>query len=351
MTTSPISTLTLQNGLRHSTNKVQAELDKAKREVTTGTHDDYGTALGAEMSRVVDLTSELDRIKNNKDTNSIINQRLESSQVALGQVSTQAQSILSSLIALSGNVDANSINTATTTIKSAFQDITSKANTTVNGEFLFSGINTDVKPMDDYFAAGSPAKAAFDTALNTFLAAQAPPLASVSGMSGAQMTDFIDNTLTPMFTGTDYTTNWSSATDQNMTNRVVSNQIIETSTNTNSSGFRQLALGMVISVELLGQNLSSDARAAAAAAATNAIGVGKTGIDQQRTTLGLAQQKVSDANTFLDAQRTILEKYLSNLESVDPYEASTLVELLKTQLQASYTLTAHLQSLSLVNFL
>ena len=39
-------------------------------------------------------------------------------------------------------------------------------NTSFNGEFLFSGINTDVKPVADYNdPAVSAAKTTFDTAL------------------------------------------------------------------------------------------------------------------------------------------------------------------------------------------
>ncbi len=349
MTTQTISNISMRSAMRFSANNAQAELEKAKREVTTGIHDDLGTELGARMSHMVNLSNELDRIKNNKDTNSIVIQRLDSSQTAMDSIGTSAQTILNSLVSLSGNADAKSIKTMTDSIKDAYQAITAAANTSVNGEFLFAGINTDVKPLDDYFAAGSPAKTSFDTLLNGYLTANT--IASVSAMTATQMTDFINNTLTPSFMGTDWTTNWSSATDKNLTGRVTNNQIIETSTNTNSSGFRQMALAMVISTELLSKTLATDVRQAASTAAISAIGLGRTGIDAQRTQLGLSQSRVSEANDFLDAQRNILEKYLSSMQSIDPYEASSRVEELKTLLQTAYSLTAHLQNLSLVNFL
>lgn len=351
MTTMRVSTMSLQSALRYTVMDGQADVNKARREVTTGTYDDYGVSLGAHMTRTVDLTSELDRLQNLKDTNSIVTQRLEASQEALSQISKNSQTILNSLVSLSGNIDATSIKTTTDTIKSAFNAITSAANISLNGEYLFSGINTDVKPLTDYSDPASPAKVAYDAALNGFLAAQVPPLATPEAMNAAQMDDFITNTLTPMFTGANWTTDWSSATDQNQTTRINRSQIIETSTNTNSDGMRQVALAMVISTELLSRGLKGDVRQIAAKAATNAIGLGIAGIDLQRGQLGLSQARVKEADASLDAQRTIIETHISDLVSVDPYEASTRVKNLETMLQAAYSLTSKLQNLSLVNFL
>lgn len=351
MTTMKISSLSLQNSLRYMAMQTQSDLNQARREVTTGTFDDYGLSLGAHITRSVDLTGELARLENLKDTNSIVTQRLEASQESLNQVAKNAQTILNSLVSLSGNVDSQSIKTTTETIRSSFSAVTSAANMSLNGEYLFSGINSDVKPLTDYNDPASPAKVAYDAAINTFLAAQVPALASVDQMSAAQMTDFIDNTLTPMFTGVDWTTNWSSATDQNMTTRVNRNEIIETSSNTNSSGMRQIALAMVISTELLSKNLSTAARQVASKSAINAIGQGIAGIDLQRGQLGLSQARVKEADANLNAQRTIIETHISDLVSVDPYEASTRVKNLETLLQTAYSLTSRLHQLSLVNFL
>lgn len=351
MTTTKISSLTLQNSLRSMVNTTQADLNRARREVTTGTFDDYGLSLGAHMTRSVDLSGELNRLDNLKSTNSIVNQRLQASQESLSQVAKNAQTILNSLVSLSGNVDKQSISTTTETIRSSFNAITSAANMSLNGEYLFAGINSDVKPLTDYSDPTSPAKTAYTNALNTFLAAQVPVLTDITQMSAAQMTNFIDNTLTPMFTGTDWTTNWSSATDQNMTTRVNRNEIIETSTNTNSDGMRQIALSMVISTEILSKNLATDVRQVASKAAINAAGQGIAGIDLQRGKLGLSQARVKEADANLDAQRTIIETHLSDLVSVDPYEASSRVKNLETMLEAAYSLTSRLHQLSLVNFL
>ena len=70
-----------------------------------------------------------------------------------------------------------------------------------------------------------------------------------------------------------------------------------------------------------------------------------------QATLGSAQQSVTDANTNMSAQMTILQTQINNLDSVNLYQTSTLVSSLTTQIQTAYSLTAALQKLSLVNYL
>lgn len=352
MKTSTISSMSIQNALRYTVRQSQNELIKAQQEATTGQYQDIGVALGAKTTRSIDLNGELLRIQNLKSTNSIVTQRLSASQEALSTIAQSGQTILNSLVALAQNTDASSVKTTSDTVKAAFQSITSAANTSLNGEYLFSGINTDVKPLDDFYAtSGSASKTAVANAMTTFLAAQAPPLSSASDMSKAQMDDFITNTLTPMFTGAAWNSTWSSATDQNMTTRVNRNEVIDTSTNTNSDGMRNMALAAVMTTELLGLGLANDVRQLVAQKATAAVGLAITGVNAQRTALGLSESRVTNANTSLDAQKDIIENHLSDLTGVDAYEASTRVANLKALVEAAYSMTARLQQMSLVNFL
>ncbi|MEN9894165.1 MAG: hypothetical protein RIR97_17, partial [Pseudomonadota bacterium] len=57
------------------------------------------------------------------------------------------------------------------------------------------------------------------------------------------------------------------------------------------------------------------------------------------------------SNESLTAQINIVKTNLNDLQGVDPYEASTRVNTLLQQVETSYTLTAKIQKLSLVNFL
>ena len=50
-------------------------------------------------------------------------------------------------------------------------------------------------------------------------------------------------------------------------------------------------------------------------------------------------------------QIDIIATHIGALEAVDPYEASTRVSTLMTQIETSYALTARIQRLSLLNYL
>ena len=59
-----------------------------------------------------------------------------------------------------------------------------------------------------------------------------------------------------------------------------------------------------------------------------------------------------DANDRMSAQKDVIDDADRNaLESVDPYEASTRVNTLLTQIETSYALTARIQQLSLLDYL
>jgi flagellar hook-associated protein 3 FlgL len=349
MKTSTVSNIAITNTLRMTMQNAQKQLMVANAEATSGQYADVGLILGSGTARSLDLGSDVSRIDSLMDTNAIATQRLESSQSALDSMANAAQSINEALIALSGSDDAASIAVANQTVSNALATFTNAANTSVNGEYLFAGINTDVQPLDDYATPDSTAKAAFDQLLGDYMTANG--IATKADFTAEQMATFIDGTLTPAFTGDDWKTNWSDASDTNITSRISKSEVVATSTNANSDGMRYFALASVMSMELMTPEFSSAARSVASDKAVSAIGQAISGIDGQRSQLGLSESRVSKANDALDAQKNIIENYLTDLKGVDVTEAATRVQNLKTLLETSYTLTSQIQGLSLLNYL
>jgi len=360
MKTSFVSNLAVQNAMRLTIQQSQSEVVKLQAEVTTGRHADVGVALGGSTSRSLDLQREMARMQTLTSTNAVVTQRLAASQGALTSVADAAQSINKVMIGLSGSDSADQLAIAKTEVTNALSIFNSAINTSFNGEFLFSGINTDVKPMIDYNSAeGAAAKAAYNTALTTFMGAQVPPLTAMNQFSKAQMEDFITNTLEPMYVDTDpaagdqsrWQTDWSSASDQTMTSRISTTEVVPSSTTANSDGMRKFALASVIASELLGADVSSEVRSTISGSVTSYIGEAISGIDAQRSDLGISEARVKKANTSLAAQIKLVTTHISDLEGVDTYAASTRMNTLLTQIETSYTLTSRLQQLSLINYL
>ncbi|MFS8114781.1 flagellar hook-associated family protein [Rhizobium jaguaris] len=350
-----ISSTAIQNAMRQTIRQAQNEMTDSSTEATTGVYADIGVALGGNTALSVNLTREVTRIDSLISSNSIADQRMSSSQTALGDMTSQAQKLMDQLVALRGNTDGSSLSLTQQTASATLSSFVSDANTMVNGEYLFAGTNTDVQPMTDNTAS---ATTAIQAALTTYMAAQTPPVTSADQLTGDQMKDFITTQVEPMFTSDsasapDNWASWSAASGQNMSSRISNSEVIDSSTNANEPGMRYLALATTVVNSLMDSslNLSQDALNAVNDQATSYTRQAIDGINNQSSQLGLSQSRLSDANTSLNAQKDIINTNISDLTGVDPYAASTKVNSLQTQLETAYTIVSKIQQLSLVNYL
>ncbi len=351
MKASFVSNMSLQNAMRITVASAQKEMLKVQEESVTGRHADVGAELGAKTARTLNLHRDLQRMESLKSTNALTTQRLAASQEALGQMSTAANDAMGVLIALSGITSADQLQLAQKNIGDALSIFTAAANTSFSGEYLFAGINSDVMPFNDYEQTSpvSDAKTAFDAAFLAHFGFDQTD-AAVSTIDPADMQSFID-TLETDFMGVNWENNWSNASSENMNSRISASETVQSSTNTNVDGMRNMALGLVIGKELLALNISEASRKVVSDAAIDYMGRAVSGIDGERSKLGISESRVSQANTSLDAQITILSTSIKDMEGIDTYEAATRVTTLESQLSLAYTLTSRIQNLSLLNYL
>ncbi|MBW6420745.1 flagellar hook-associated family protein [Rhizobium sp. XQZ8] len=368
MKTSFISTLSVQTTMRNSIAGVQREMVKANQEAVTQKHADLGVTLGASTARALDLSRDITRIESLHSTAALATQRLDSAELAMDNMNKVGLDIQSAMLTLGTSSDATNLATARSAMKDALESFTQFANTSVQGEYIFAGINSDVKPLQDYFAPGSPAKAAFDTELNYYVVT-VKGYASKDQMTAGDMGQFLDdlekkfNGTTPLtapphpaaMAGKDlWTSYFSSASDENMKSRIGPTEVIDSSTNSNSQGMRNFAFASIVSYELLQPTAKQEARDIVAERTRTAISKAMNGVDsinQQRTNVGIASERVSKAEERLEAQKDILTKSLGSMENVDPEEAATRLNTMKTLLETAYTVTAKIQQLSLANYL
>ncbi|MGX8012224.1 flagellar hook-associated family protein [Mesorhizobium sp. ORM8.1] len=343
-----VSSAAISNALRYQQAKMQADLINATKESQTGKVADVGLALGNRTTQAVTFQRDLDRLNGIVDSNALVAARLTSTQDSLSQLSTTAQKFLSALTTgVSGDSSTNILQTAGST---ALQQMTGILNTSVNGEYLFAGTNTDVKPMDDFSAAGSPAKAAFDTAFTGYFGfAQTDPAAA--NITAAQMDDFITTTVEPQFLGAGWQANWSSATDEQITSRISLNETTQTSVSANEQGIRKLAMAAAMVSTLATGNISQAAQSTLIDRAQKMVGEAIGGLTQVQSETGLAQQRVTDASDRMKTQVDLFEKHILDLEGVDPAEAATRVADLTQHIETSFALTARIQQLSLLKYL
>lgn len=365
MKTSFISNLAVQNAMRLSVQRGQTEVVKLQQEVTTGTYADPGVALGSSASRVVSLKDELDRLNNIKDTNALVTQRLSTSQLAVESMRKAAEEMNTTLVGAMGVDDASRLANTKTAIDSTLNAFFVAANSQSNGEYLLSGVNSDARALTPY-AENTAAKTTFDNALQSFMAENnadqtKTPLAEMKDFTKEQMKDFIDTKIVPLYLGeTDadgkivndqWRVDWSSASSDNIKSRISGAEVVSSTTNANEAGVRKMVLASVLATEMLGADLGSDVRSVVNEAAQNYTQQAISGMISMGSDLGTSEGRVKKASTLLDSQTKLLTTHIGDLEGVDPYEASTRMKALMTQIETSYTLTSRMQQLSLINFL
>lgn len=349
MKTTFISTSAISAATRLSLMKVQAELAEAQKEMTTGRLADVGKGLGFKTGQTISLRQEHTRLTTIIETNSVVSTRLEISQASL-------QNIVDNAEAFAGQLLASSIDGANASVlqgegQSGLDAFIGTTNTSFNGGYVFAGVNSDAKPLTEYFE--SPTPASRQGVANAFLTAfgitQSDP--AVANITAPDMQNFLDTTFADLFDDPSWSTDWSSASSQDVRNRISTNELIETSVNTNEAAFKKLAMAYTMVADLGAQGLNEDAFQVIVDKAIELTSSAIQDFSELQSHLGVAQQRVSDANDRMSIQIDILTTQVNSLEAVDPNEAATRVSSLLTQIESSYALTARIMGLSILNYL
>jgi flagellar hook-associated protein 3 FlgL len=349
MKTTSISTQAISDATRLARMKLQLKLADLQKEATTGRLSDVGQSLGYMTGRTVSLRQELERLNTFTDTNSLATSRLQVSQTTLESVASGAQTFINSLIVARSSRTGAGV--AVTGAIAKLASLTDAMNSSAGGGFIFAGINTDVKPLTNYFDTPAPAnrQAVAAEFLSTFGIAQSAP--GVELISAVDMQSFLDTNYATLFDASAWTTTWSAASDQNITSRISTNELIETSTNANEPAVRALASAYAMVADLGVADLNSGAYEAVLDTAIGLAGKAIGELTEVRARLGSAEERIGSANDRMSLQIDIMTNHINLLEGVDPYEASTRVNSLLTQIETAYALTARIQRLSLVNYL
>lgn len=344
-----ISTYALHHSLQSRTQSVQQQLNVANQEMLSGRVSDIGKSLGGQTSQYVDMESQIGFLDQIGTLNGLLGNRLTGMQTAMGSMVDATNGFMENVsAALGGNIER-------ATLKAIGEQLTGSMvqamNTSFNGEFVFSGINTDQKALIDFAGTeGAAARSMVETAFQThFGFAATDPLAE--NITKAQMEAFIDGPYASLFDDANWSTVWSGAADRGMRSRISQREIVENPVTANAQGFRT-AVSAAVLVEVFSDTAIGDGalqgvadrgfKLAAESVADLAVSQGN---------LGVMEQRVDDAKERLSLQKDVLTTHVEELVGIDAYEAATRINQLMVSLEASYAATSRLQALSLINYL
>lgn len=349
MKTTSVSSAAIANSARESILRTQAALLPAQKEVSTGRHADMGLALGRRAGHVVSLRQEHARITGFIDMNALATSRLDTTQTVLGGLRETAENFLGTLIsAPDGKIGALALRQEAV---AGLSGLVAGLNTSLGGQHIFGGLNSDRPPLKDYFADPPPVirdaiSSAFEFA---FVMPQDDP--NIATITAADMEEFLDGPFTSLFVDAEWNQSWSEASSEAMQTRISPTDTVTSSVSANEPGLRKLVMGFAMIADLGAEQLNEAAFAKIVEAATHLVSEGVQEVTAIQGEIGAAQARIGQVDLRLSLQRDILSREVGALESVDPFEAATKVTDLMTRLEAGYALTARLQRLSLLNFL
>jgi flagellar hook-associated protein 3 FlgL len=357
MQTSYISTQAVTGAMRQSILNLQTQLAKAEKEQASGQLADVGLSLGAETGQTVSLRNQQSQLQAITDANSVVSTRLSTTVQSLTSIQQSAQSFLNNLTTDQANQTSPQV--IQQQAGDGLQALIAGLNTSLGGQYIFAGVNTDVKPVANYSTnPPSNSKQAVDNAFSAaFGMSQTDP--NAVNITPAQMQSFLSGPFAQLFQSgaasasgpSNNWSDWSSASDKVISSRISTSQLADTSVSANQPAMQKLAMAYTMVSDLGIQNLNPATQQVVLQAAVQSAGVGVQDLTTVQANIGTTQQRITSSNDQMSVQINILVAQDGNLENVNPYETATRVNNLTTQIETAYQLTAQLQSLSLAKYL
>jgi flagellar hook-associated protein 3 FlgL len=342
--TMQVSTSSLFSIPRNAVVELQSQIAKAETEVSTGQLADPAQSLGSQLGLYQTLQAQSANLGNIQSSNTIVQSTLSASQNALTQIASDAQTFVNAIMTAQSS---GSVGTLPAQAQSLLASLTSFLNSTSGGAYVFGGTNSTVKPVADYSQGAQAATAAaFQTA---FGMSQSDP--QVSTISAASMQTFLTGAFANLFQGADWSANWSQASSTRTSALISPANVVTMSVTANESAFQDLANAYTSIADLAIGNLGATTQQAVLSSALSLAGAAQQAITGLQTTLGISQSQITNANSQMQTQASLIDNWVSKLGAVDPYQAASTLTNLTTQLETAYSLTDRISKLSLVNYL
>ncbi len=346
MRTDGITTLNIYNAMRIQASRNQVALLEAQTELSTGRKYDTGLELGERIARNIDWRGQISAFDQQASLNKLAGAKAELTQQGLDQLKTIGDNLIATLVG--ARTANNGQQMARDAAISAFQSIRDILGTSFKRQNIFSGRNLDGIALKAFGGGASEA------AINAAYLAEfgfLPDNQASNSLTPSQMKSFLSTAFAQEFQNPAWNSNWSDATSENLKVRVANDVSLDVSVNANSDGIRKL-IQSVVSVMTAAQgklNTSTFEELTSVAASTAAIGL--RGIGEEQTRIGIAQGELKTATDRAMKKSDLLKAQVQESEGVDEYEAAIRVNQLMTKLEASYSVTAKISRLSLVNFI
>lgn len=322
----------LTNILARQGADLRAQVQRAAQEVATGKHADIGKALRGDVSPLLAVDASLARLAAFRSTAADAAFQTSAQQMAIQGLSQLASGISTALIGARDVATPAQIDTLASDARGRLASAVGLLNTQASGRAVFSGQATGTLPLgpvEDLLATLETATAGATTAGQVAAAVTtwfADPLGFGAFYQGGAA-------LTPV--------------------PVAPGEAAEVSTTATDPAIRDTLAGLAMAALLDRGVLAGDRaeRARLAATAGQELMRGEEARITLQARIGAVEAQIETARTRNGAEETALGILRSETGSVDPYEAATRLETIRTQLESLYLVTARVSRLSLTEYM
>lgn len=328
LSTTPFLTAAL---MRQGTS-LRQEIDRTSLEMTTGMAADTGAALRGDFSALAGIDHSLARISAFSAATSEAALLADAGQGALTILSDKADLVAVELVRELGTADGRELSAVIRVGADAFSTAVSAVNTQVSGRSVFGGVDAATAPLPDaetLLAALEPVVAGATTA-EAAMAAITGWFQSATGL-GAEYRGGPARAAIPVAEGETARFGFT-ALDPAITS----------------------TLAGLATVALLDRGLlaaDGAARAELAGLAGESLLSSADDRAELQSEVGVVQARVAAAVSRNAAEKTALGLARLSLVEADPYETAVRLQDLQSRLDAFYTITTRLASLSLTEYL
>lgn len=352
-----VSTLQSLLTRQRTTNETMNLMLQAEVEVSTGRHADAFEALGARSIEALSTRAMYERTEGRIESNTLLQNRLDLMASSLGSMRETAQDVLT-MVVTSSDFDSADPQFLQQTAKDAYESIVSFMNASYNGKSFFGGVDSDTNPMNTWTQKDSATGLSPADVMASIVGGGLTSAADVATKL-AEIDAVFDGTAAATATTYEQTfyngtalLNGGGTANPRLTAQIEEDFSIEYGVQTNDEGFRELMKGLAMLATTDPDEITDKATYNAwIGAVSDALSTGVSAVLAAETRTGSMQKLVEDANDRLSAKREVLSLHISDLETVDPYEAATRLTTAETLIQASYAVTARLSQLSFLNFM
>ncbi len=310
---------------------IKSRADVARSESVTGRIQDVTAATNGDVGSAHLLKKAVDDAQKFQELLVVSQIRAQRTQTSLESLGGDAVRIGTEVLAASGRDDSYALSTLAADARAAVFNTFSVLNVTEGGRALFSGDASDRLPF------GDPAQLLADVEA---IVAGATDAADAQAQLDTYFNDPAGGFATNIYQGG--------------VNKVAPVEIspgvrIDVSATAADQPIKDFLRGLV-GIAVQGAASFGDADAFLQNNAATAIAADGD-ITELRGVIGVGEAQIASAISRYETEETILTSLFNDRTGRDQFEAASELQLLETQLEASYLLTARLARLSITNFI